>query len=484
MSPPRLTEVNLPGIRPDISVPGYTRSATRVGIVHIGPGAFHRAHQAAYVDALLHLDPRWAISAVSLKSAGVRDALAPQDGLYTLTTLGETRQVRVIGAIRELLVAAADREAAFARLTSPETRMVTLTVTEKGYCLNAQNALDESHPEIVQDWRTPETPVSVMGWLAEALRRRRSQAMPPFAVVSCDNLTNNGPTLRSALVTFAARRDPSLARWIETEVAFPRTMVDSITPATDDDLRQRVAEVTGLNDAWPVQRESFTQWVVEDLPFLREAPWEAVGVTLAADVSVYERAKLRLLNGAHSTLAYVGVLCGHETVREAMLDTDLERFVTVMMREDVAASLAPAGLDLQAYIDAVLARFRSPGVRHLLSQIVWDGSKKLPVRLMGTVADALRAGRSVQRLTVPIAAWMRFVARQAKADVPIVDPDAAQLAALGKACNGEAEHDVGLFAGLQSVISRDLFAHDGFRQALQTAYQELSTPQAAIRRHT
>jgi len=477
---PRLSNATLSSVK-NAALPGYDRNATRVGIVHIGPGAFFRAHQASYVDALLHKDSRWAICAIALKSAGVRDALAPQNGLYILNELSAESRLRVIGAVREVLVAAEDPEAAFARLTARDTRMVTMTVTEKGYCLNASGLLDETHPDIVHDWQTLATPHSLIGLLTEALRRRRATGEKPFVVVSCDNLANNGQVLRNAMVAFASHIDRDLACWIEDEVAFPRTMVDSITPATDDALRASVASATGVEDAWPIKREAFMQWVVEDIPAMRDADWASVGVTLASDVSVYDRAKLRLLNGAHSTLAYVGLLRGNETVSDAMNDTALARFVETLMCEDFAASLGPSpGLDVSAYINSLLERFRNPGIRHLLSQIAWDGSKKLPVRLTTTISEALQAGRPVNRMVITIAAWMRFVERQAKKEVPIVDPDGAQLAELGRACTGSATHDVNLFMAMRAVIPPAIAANAEFRRALEVAYERLGSPQSAV----
>ena len=471
---PRLSSATLYQVA-GATLPGYDRSAIRTGIVHIGPGAFHRAHQAAYVDALLHKDPRWGICEVALKSTGVRDALAPQDGLYVINELSAASKLRVIGAIRELLVASENYEQVFARLTAADTRMVTMTVTEKGYCLDPSGALDVNHPDIVHDWQTPAAPKSLIGVLAEALRRRRTLGIAPFVVVSCDNLANNGTVLRKAIVQFAARLDADLARWIDAEVTFPRTMVDSITPATDDALRERVAQITGVEDAWPIKREDFVQWVIEDVPAMREADWSSVGVTLAADVSVYDRAKLRLLNGAHSTLAYAGSLRGHETVFDAMNDEALASFVERLMREDFAASLGSSpGLDVPAYISALLARFRNPNIRHLLAQISWDGSKKLPVRLIATIDEALQAGRPVSRLCVTLAAWMRFIARQAKNGVAIVDPDADKLASVGRACTGDAAHDVQLFVDLNTVIPPSLAAEPTFRAALEAAYVALA----------
>jgi fructuronate reductase len=481
MSPTRLTEASLHVARSGTVLPNYNRDATRFGIVHIGPGAFHRAHQAYYVDTLLHSDKRWAISALSLKSTGLRDALKEQEGLYTLVELGAAPRARIIGAIRELLVGATDTEAAFARLTSRDTRLVSMTVTEKGYCLDPKNELDLGNEDIVHDLANPSRPRSTIGWIVEGLRRRRQAGVPPFTVLSCDNLPENGVVLRRALVTFAAASDADLARWIEAEVVSPRTMVDSITPATHDELRKRATELTGLIDAWPIQREPFTQWVIEDLPAMRDADWQSVGVTLAKDVGIYDRAKLRLVNGPHSTLTYIGLLRGHESVADAMRDEQLARFVELLMVEDLAPSLGnPPGFDLEHYISAVLARFRNPGIRHLLSQIAWDGSKKLPVRIVVTISEALRAGRPVHRLVMPLAAWMRFIARQSKAGVAIVDPDAARLAEIGKACSGDARADVDRFAACEAVLPPALLAEPRFRRALEAAYDKLAAPHSAL----
>ncbi len=476
----RLSEATLTQARRGAARPGYVRGACRVGWVHFGPGAFHRAHQAYYADRLLERDPRWAISAVSLRSAGAREALSRQDYLYCLAELGGAPQVRIIGALREILAAPADRDAVLARLEAPETRIVTLTVTEKGYCLGPDGQLDPRHPDIAHDLGSAAPARSPIGFLAEGLWRRREHGHTPFAVVSCDNLPDNGPTLRAAVAAFAARRDRPFARWIESEVAFPRTMVDSITPATDAELIERVAEASGLEDAWPVQRERFTQWVIEDLPEVRVADWASVGVTLAADVSVYDRAKLRLVNGAHSTLAYIGLLRGRSTVAEAMRDAPLARFLERLMREDIAPSLhGPGRPELSAYIDATLERLRNPSVRHRLAQIAWDGSKKLPVRLLSTMSEALAAGRPIERLALPIAAWLRFVVACARAGEALTDPAAERLLALGRACTDEPERDVARFLTLEDTFAPRMAAEPAFVRALVNAYRALG-PGGAI----
>jgi fructuronate reductase len=472
--PLRLNAVSFPAAIPGVALPAYDRDKVSVGVVHFGPGAFHRAHQAFYFDQLLAKDPRWGISAVSLKSPGVRDALQPQDGLYTLAQLDTETTFRIVGSIVEVLVAPEDPPAVFTRLAAPMTRMVTLTVTEKGYCLTGDGKLDAAHPDIVHDLASPREPVSAVGYIVEGLRRRHQAGLPPYAVVACDNLADNGWRLKAAVVAFAQAIDPALAAWVEAEGRFPRTMVDSITPATDDALRTRVEAATGLTDAWPIQREAFTQWVVEDVLGDGAPDLASVGVTLTDDVRGFERAKLRLLNGVHSTIAYAGLLKGLETVFEAISDPELAKLAEDLMVQDIIPTLtAPRGLDLEAYAQAILARFRNPEIRHLLAQIAWDGSQKLPFRVLGTVADALEAGRSVDRLALPLAAWMHFVRRRAGDGVKIVDPLADRLVETAAACTGGAAGDVAEFLKLEPVFSRELAGNAVFVAALEKAYAEL-----------
>jgi fructuronate reductase len=476
----RLSERTLERGSPQLLRPGYRRSQTRIGTVHFGPGAFHRAHQAFFFDRLLERDPARALCAVSLKTASLRDALAPQDGLYTLVELDGQPTLRVIGALRELLVAAESPAAVSRRLCDPDTSVVTMTVTEKGYCLDGAARLDFDHPGIVHDLSHPQAPRSLIGWLVRGLELRRERGLAPYLTVSCDNLSDNGPTLRRAVLAFAARRDAGLAAWIEEAARFPRTMVDSITPATDQALRERVARAAGLQDAWPVQRERFAQWVVEEVDFAAQPDWESVGVTVSRDVTAYERAKLRLLNGAHSTLAYLGLLAGLETVAQAMAQPLLRGFVERLMIEDIEPTLAvPQPGALAAYRQSILRRFENPAMRHQLAQIAWDGSQKLPIRILGTVADALRAGHPLARLAVPVAAWMHFVRLRARQEVAIVDPLAAPLAALGRQLTGEAAHDLPPFLALPGVFPAALAQEPRFRRAVGDAY-DLITARGAL----
>lgn len=468
----RLCDETLARVRPPVRSPAYDRGATTVGVVHFGPGAFHRAHQAWYFDRMLPQDAGLAICAVSLRTPDVRDALAPQDGLYALIEKEADPTVQVIGSIREVLVAPEDPEAVFARLA--ETRYVTCTVTEKGYCLTTAGALDLGHPDIRHDLAAPGRPVSVVGWICEALRRRKAAGCQPFTTISCDNLSDNGAKLRRAVIAFAeAGAESDLAPWIAAEAAFPCSMVDSITPATDDALRAQAKAALGLVDAWPVQRERFVQWVVEDRLGADRALFERAGVTVARDVAPFERAKLRLLNGAHSTLAYVGLALGHETVSAAMADPRLAGFVERMMRQDVTPTLDAPELDVPAYIDAILARFRNPAIVHKLSQIAWDGSQKLRFRLLETAAEALAAGRPPDRLAVGVAAWMAFVVRQSRAGVAITDPLAGTLIDLARGCDGSAA-DVARLLALEDVFPATLAADARFRGAVIQAYANLA----------
>ncbi len=472
---PRLCERTVARLPDGVQRPAYDREATRIGAVHFGPGAFHRAHQGYYFDRLLARDPRWAISAVSLRTNALREALAPQDGLYTLVELDERPAMRVLGPIRELLATAEDSSAVSRRLCDPDTSLVTLTVTEKGYCLDGARNLDLGHPDILHDLHHPENPLSVIGWLARGLQLRRERALAPYLVVSCDNLSENGTLLRNAVLQFATARDPGLAGWIEENVRFPSTMVDSITPATDDALRTRVTHVLGLRDLWPVQRERFVQWVIEETDGDAQPDWASVGVTVSRDVSAYERAKLRLLNGAHSTLAYVGLLLELETVAQAMAQPALGAFVERMMREDIEPTLGASRTgEIAAYRRAILRRFENPAIAHRLAQIAWDGSQKLPIRILATMSDALRAHRPLGRLAVPVAAWMQFVRTRALAGTPIVDPLQIRLTACGRHASGDARHDLALFLGLPGVFPAHLAQCEDFVRTVSETYARIS----------
>ena len=348
----RLSRATLAHVDGAIPAP-RARGPIGTGIVHFGPGAFHRAHQAAFIDALLDTDPRWGIAAVSLRSPHTVDALAEQDGLYTLAIRDAQPTYRVIGAHTRFL-GPDDAAATHALLADPAVGIVTTTVTEKGYCLAPDGTLDLTHPDIAHDLGSG-TPRSVIGWIVAGLAHRRAGGIAPYVVMPCDNLGDNGGKVRAALIRFAGQRDAALADWIAGTVRVPSTMVDSITPASDDRLVADVANAIGADDRIPVQREAFTQWIVEDVGDIGP-DLASVGVTITHDIAAYERAKLRILNGAHSTLAYAGLLRGHVSVAEAMQDDALAHFVAAMIADEIAPMLGTlSGLDLTAYAEAVLA---------------------------------------------------------------------------------------------------------------------------------
>lgn len=426
----RLDRSSIAKLPEAIGRPGRDPATLSTGIVHFGPGAFHRAHQADYFGRIVEHDPRWGIAAASLRSPGTAAALSDQGGCYTLAILDEQPALRVLAVHTHFLAPGDDAQVRTA-LAEPGVRIVSSTVTEKGYCLAGDGTLDFEHADIAHDLADPKRPSSLIGWLVLGLSDRREAGLPPFTPLICDNMAANGRKLQAAVLAFAERLDPQLAKWIEGECRFPCTMVDSITPATDDALRARVREATGLEDSIPVAREAYCEWVIEDCLPPQLPDFAAAGATVTSDVAGWERAKLRILNGAHSALAYTGLLIGHETVAQAMADPLLAAFVETMVREDVIPTVR-ASFDLNAYATATLQRFRNPVIGHKLSQIAWDGSQKLPYRLIDTIRDQLASGRSVERLAVPIAAWLMFIESRARAGIAIVDPIAAELTRIGR----------------------------------------------------
>ncbi len=404
----RLGTAALNGLPQDIQRPQFDRAATSAGIVHLGLGAFHRAHQAVFVDDCLNAgEAGWGIVGASLRSADTRDALGPQDGLYTLSVVdGSGEKLRVIGSILNALVAPENPAALLDVLTDPGVKIVTLTVTEKAYLRDASGNLDVGHADIVHDLANPSAPKTVHGFLAEAIARRRAAGTAPFTVLSCDNLPANGATLRRLLVAYAALRDPELGTFVEREIAFPSSMVDRIVPATTDEDRARISGKLGVDDAWPVTTEPFLQWVIEDqFPAGRPA-WEKFGVEMVRDVAPFEDMKLRLLNGSHSSIAYLGLLTGKATVSEAFADPLIRKFVDGLWAEAIPSLPGDAGLNPQAYTQALTARYDNPALKHRTAQIANDGSQKLPQRIIATALERLEAGGDVRHLMLVPAAWI------------------------------------------------------------------------------
>jgi len=477
----RLSTATLDALPASVERPRYDRSKVTPGIVHLGLGAFCRSHLGVHTDdAIAAGDLDWGIIGVDTLSPAIRDALDPQDDLYTVFVRGaDGDKARVIGAFIKVMVAPEDPEAVLARMIDPATRIVTLTVTEKGYCQDAATGtLDECHPAIVADLANPTVPRSVPGLVTEGLRRRRVAGLPPFTVLCCDNLPQNGKTVSRVVIRFAQLRDAELGAWVAANVSFPCTMVDRITPATQPEDKAAVAEALGLEDAWPVVTEPFLQWVVEDRFPLGRPKWEVAGALMVDDVTAYEETKLRCLNGAHSTLAYLGVVSGIETISDAMADPHLPKIIRRLWDEDVIPTLPPIpGIDPVAYTHALEERFRNPALRHKTLQISSDGSQKLPPRLLNPALERVRDGKTPRLIALAIAAWMRFQLGVTESGVEyvIADPLAARLKDIATAAGRDADRLAeGLF-GVTDIFYPELVADRAFRSAVVETLRAMLT---------
>ncbi|MHB0776839.1 mannitol dehydrogenase family protein [Halomonas sp. WWR20] len=455
-----------------------------VGIVHIGLGAFHRAHQAVYIERCLarHGGGEWGIASANIRSNQcLVDLLRERGQRYHVTEYADsqTLTLREIGAIREALYAGengADREALLTRMSEPDVRIVTLTVTEKGYYLNpAEGTLMTDHPAIARDIAQPQAPSTAPGMLVEALARRHAAGTLPFTVLCCDNMPDNGTRTRQAVIELARQRDPALAEWIAETVAFPCSMVDRIVPAMTEADFKRLREL-GLDDPAAVVCEAFTQWVVEDCFPQGRPDWEHEGVQMVADVAPFETMKLRMLNGSHSLLAYLGALDTVETVFDAVSRDDFTALLKRYMRHEAAPTLTmPEGTDLDAYADSLLARFANDSLRHRLHQIAMDGSQKLPQRwLKGTQAQLDNSG-DIVCTALGVAAWIHYTSgRNLHGHPHTVDDPLAETFAELHARHGESPQAlVSAFLAQDGVFPPALAQDERFAQTVREAYRSL-----------
>ncbi|ARV17146.1 Polyol:NADP oxidoreductase [Curvibacter sp. AEP1-3] len=414
----RLNDTTLAALPASVARPAYDRRALKTGIVHLGIGAFMRAHMAAATEAAIAAgDLRWGITGVSLRQPDTRDALAPQDGLYTLAIRdaapqGQPRQrLQVIGAVLRMLVAPENPQEVLDAIAAPDTRIVSLTVTEKGYCHDpATGTLRLDHPDIVHDLAHPKTPRSAVGMLVYGLQLRHTLGHGPLTLMSLDNLPANGRVLRAAVLRFAEEIDSKLSLWIERLCCFPCSMVDRIVPKTTDADRAAVSAALVCADAWPVLGEPFFDWAIED-EFAADRPdWTLGGARFVPDAEPFEKLKLRMVNGTHSSLAYLGAMAGWQTVDKAIAQPTLHTHIEALMRDEIEPTLpALPGLDVAAYRHNLLARYANPALAHRTHQIAMDGSQKLPQRLLGTLRDRLARELPVTRMALGLAAWMHFL---------------------------------------------------------------------------
>ncbi|WP_347555781.1 mannitol dehydrogenase family protein [Robbsia sp. KACC 23696] len=473
--------------------PGAQWREPEIGIVHLGLGNFHRAHQALYTeDAMLAAGGDWGICGVSLTgNVEKRDAFRAQDGLYSLVQRGpDGVEVQVIRSLREVLTCPDDAARLMTRLCAPACRIVSLTVTEKGYCRDADGEVDTHHPDIAADLAHFPTVRTVPGWLVGALARRRAAGMAPFTVMSCDNLSHNGAALKRVVVGFAAALDKALADWIAREVAFPSTMVDRIVPASTADDLTEAAHALGCRDALAVPCEPFRQWVIEDRFSAGRPAWEHVGATLVDDVAPYELAKLRMLNAAHSTLAYWSLLLDIETIDRAVATAPLQRYVHALLTDEIMpvlganAGIATSDIDLATYRDALLTRFANPALKHRSAQIAMDGSLKLPLRWVPSLMEARALGIAAPRLTSSIAAWIVFLSGRSVSDrrFPIQDPMAPALRdAIGAddASDGDDAARVSALLSIPAIFPPELAADVAFHRSLTDAVKAIRADPAA-----
>lgn len=464
----RLSLATLAGVPASVVKPFYDPRKLGVGIVHLGIGAFYRAQSAVYTDdAIAQQGGDWGICGVSLRSPDVRDRLAPQDGIFTAvekSPAGVRR--RIIGSVREVLFLGDERAAINARLADPATRIVSLTITEKGYCHDpATGRLNFAHPDIVHDLADPGQPNSAIGLVVHTLDARRRTHGTPLTVLCCDNLPHNGALIQNLVLAFADARDAQLASWVREHASFPSTMVDRIVPATtDSDIAENDAAL-GLHDAAPVMHEPFKQWVVEDNFAAGRPAWANVGAQLVVDVAPFEAMKLRLLNGSHSAFAYLGFLAGHEFVYQVAAQSDFVAYMRALMRVEVAPSLSlPAGVDVAAYQSALVERFANPALPHRTQQIAMDGSQKIPQRWLATVRENLAAGRPIDRLALGVAGWMRYVSGvdEAGRAIKVSDPLASQFTAIAATHRGDVPVLARGLLGIRAIFGDDLPARPAF----------------------
>jgi mannitol 2-dehydrogenase len=457
-----ITTKNLGELAKKASVPGYDVSQLSIGICHIGVGGFHRAHQAVYLDDLFNKknDLSWAYCGIGIlpHDKKIADVFSEQESLYALKIKDELKQPpRIIGSIRKFIHADQNPEDALSLLAAPSTRIVTLTVTEGGYYYSESTGeLLTDAPAIKHDLSTQSKFTTFLGYIVEALARRRASGVPPFTVLSCDNLQGNGHIAKKVIISFARLKDAALADWIERQVTFPCCMVDRITPVTTDEDKKSLSLNDGIDDQWPVVCEDFKQWVVEDHFCNGRPALEDVGVQFVSDVTPYEKMKIRLLNASHSAMGYLGYLAGFRYIDDIARDPEFARYIKGMMDQEVTPILpAVPGVDLSDYKQTLLRRFTNPHIRDQAARICMDGSAKMPKFILPSIQDNIERNSSFKRLALCVAAWIRYLKAVDEQGEPIEikDPLAKELL---KAAAGVTTTSTVFFDALPDVIPAEL----------------------------
>ena len=473
----RLSTAAYDQLPPSVGRKTFDRETLRPRIVHLGLGAFFRAHGMLYTEDCNGRDGDWGVVGASLQKPEQRDRLREQNFLYTATEIGKAgRRTRVVGNLLDVLVAPENPAVLVARMADAQTEIVSLTVTEKGYCHEpATGRLKFDHPDITVDLAQPHCPRSAIGFLVAALAARKAHGGKAFTVMSCDNLPRNGALLAGLVRELASAQDKHLADWISENVVFPSSMVDRIVPAQTAADLAAVAQETGLDDSAGISHEPFRQWVLQDQFRGTRPHWEEAGAQFAADVAPFEHAKLRMLNGAHSALAYLGYLAGHETVVDAVGDAPFAVYLQRLWNEEIIPTLAkPPGMALGAYAEQLLERFANPAIRHRTWQIAMDGSQKLPQRLLGTVRDNLRSGRSVRFLATAVAAWLRYVEGVDEQGAPI-DVRDPLLQLIRERMNAVGSANIEAALSIDTIFGGDLRQSAVFTDAVKSAHASIVT---------
>jgi len=462
-----------------VQQPRYDRQQLRSRIVHFGFGAFHRAHQALLTNRVLNeKGGDWGICEISLFSGDVlMSQLRAQDHLFTVLEKGaEGNQAIVVGAVHECLNAKLDSLAAIIeKFCEPQVAIVSLTITEKGYCIDpATGKLDMHNTRILHDLENPTEPHSAPGILVEALHRRRERGLPPFTVLSCDNIPDNGHVVKNAVLGMAQKRSAELAGWIDAHVSFPGTMVDRIVPAATETSLAEITQELGVEDPCAISCEPFIQWVVEDNFVAGRPEWEAAGVQMVKDVLPWEQMKLRMLNGSHSFLAYLGYLAGYAHINECMEDASFREAARRVMLNEQAPTLRITDVDLTAYADSLIDRFANPALQHRTWQIAMDGSQKLPQRMLDGIRVHLERNSAWPLLALGVAGWIRYVSgTDERGDaIDVRDPLSDKIQSIVKA-SSEAER-VNALLTLSEVFGQDLPHNSVFVDAVNEAYQRLT----------
>lgn len=443
-----------------VQTPQYNRQKTKAGIIHLGIGAFHRAHQAWYTHHVMNQNGGdWGIIACSLRSATVYQQMAEQDCLYTLLERGNTDKTELIGSVQQVLVGPENPQAIVDAIAGESIKIISLTVTEKGYCHHpATGQLNTEHPYIIHDINHLGSPKSAIGYIVAGLKARQEKNLSGITVMSCDNLPSNGLVTQRCVLQLAESISPALARWIKQNVTFPSTVIDRIVPATVANDIALFEDKLGYRDEAMVVAEPFSQWIIEDNFANTRPAWEQVGAQFVTQAEIYELIKLRLLNGTHSLLAYAGYLAGKETIADVMQDHVLKKLCTAFMQSAASTITAPEGFDIKAYQEQLHERFENPGLKHRTWQIAMDGSQKIPQRWLSTLSDIIETNGDIRFFAFALAAWMKYISGtdDQRRAIQVSDPLADDFAAIAKQCAHTPTEYVARIFALESIFPQTL----------------------------